>query len=349
MKMNRSRMARAAVGAVALTAGWSGELVAQPAAPAAAAPAADAGVITLNLMDGSTISGTLSVKDIPIETEFGALRVPIGRIVSFTPGLDSHPDFQKKVGDLVEKLGAAEAAERDAAQRELIRMGPPISNELQKKIAESDPERKLRLAAILDEFAEAQADDDAPVPAADLIRLDAIQTPDFIVVGRIVPKTFEITSPYGPLTIKLGDVRRGSRPTSKTIEEIQKSLSVDGTHFVQLKFKESGIKVERGDKVTVKADGTITFTPWGSEAVSTPEGAGNYGWYIQNQIAMGALLCKIGKGGTVFKVGTDKTFNAEATGELQFAIAMRQGYENQAFPGKYNVKVRVRPKAMTGQ
>src|SRR5688500_11458342 len=59
---------------------------AEGAAPLGPAPAesADPGAITLFLMDGSMIGGTLGLKEITIETEFGALRVPVGRIVSFT-------------------------------------------------------------------------------------------------------------------------------------------------------------------------------------------------------------------------------------------------------------------------
>jgi hypothetical protein len=135
------------------------------------------------------------------------------------------------------------------------------------------------------------------------------------------------------------------RPNATQKEEFAKNVTVDGTNVVQMRFKESGLKVERGDKISVKADGQLILTPWGSDAQSTPDGAQNYGWYINNQIAMGALVGKIGKSGSVFKVGSNSSFTAEQAGELQFAIAMRQGYEGNAFPGKYNVKVRVRPKA----
>src|SRR4051794_19854376 len=46
--------------------------------------------IRLHLLDGSVISGDLSVSQISVETAFGKLVVPIDRIRSFTPGLDSN-------------------------------------------------------------------------------------------------------------------------------------------------------------------------------------------------------------------------------------------------------------------
>lgn len=326
-------------------------LLTSSAAAQATRPANSAsspGVVTFNLMDGSIISGSMGVKEVSIETEFGALTVPVSKIIAFTPGLDSHTDFQAGFAKLVEQLGSLEATERDAAQKALVRMGPSLRSELTRYQATADPERKLRIAAILDEFNEAASsdDDDSPQPAA-VIRLDTIQTADFTIVGRIVPKSFAVASNYGPLTVKLGDIRKASRNVHTDVEEINKTVSVDGTNIVQLRFKESGVKVNKGDKITVKADGTLVMTPWGSDAQSTPDGAPNYGWYIQNQIPMGMLIAKIGKNGTVFKVGSNNTFTAEQTGELQFAIAMHQGYASNGFPGKYTVRVKVRPKAAT--
>lgn len=314
-----------------------------PKPDTAAAPASDA--ITLELMDGSTITGTMSLKELAVETEFGPLKVPITRIVSFTPGIDNHADFQKKIADLVEKLGSAETGVRDAAQRELAGIAPQIRVELAKYQADADPERKLRIGAILDELAEASSDEDAGPAPASMIRLDSIETPDFSIVGRIVPKTFEVASPYGVLNIKLADIRRAKRMGPAKAQEIQKTVSVDGTNMPTMKWRESGVRVEKGDKVSVKADGTLTLTPWGSEATSTPDGAGNYGWYMQGQIPMGALIGRIGKNGKVFKVGANANFTAEQSGELQLAVGIIQNYANNPFPGKYSVKIKVRPKA----
>ena len=97
-------------------------------------------------------------------------------------------------------------------------------------------------------------------------------------------------------------------------------------------------------EVTLTAEGTITMTPWGNENVSTPEGVPNFGWYINGQIPIGALIAKVGKGGTFVKAGTKYAFTAKESGNLILAIGMHQGYTNNQFPGKYNVKVKVEPR-----
>ena len=51
-------------------------------------------------MDGTTVMGKLSIKDLEVETSFGKLTIPITSILSVRPGLDSLPDLGKKINDL---------------------------------------------------------------------------------------------------------------------------------------------------------------------------------------------------------------------------------------------------------
>jgi hypothetical protein len=109
-------------------------------------------------------------------------------------------------------------------------------------------------------------------------------------------------------------------------------------------MKDSGIRLEKGDRVTITADGTIMMTPWGNQAVSSPEGSPNYGWYVQNRIAGGALVGKVGSSGTVFRIGSKYSFTADRTGTLQMAVGMQNDFANQQFPGEYKVRVNVKRK-----
>ena len=68
----------------------------------------------LRLQDGSSIAGDLSIKEIQITTEFGLLTVPIAKLKSFTPGLDSN----KKAADMLQTK-IKELASDDYKTREL--------------------------------------------------------------------------------------------------------------------------------------------------------------------------------------------------------------------------------------
>ena len=170
-------------------------------------------------------------------------------------------------------------------------------------------------------------------------------TTDFTVLGKVTPQEFTIASKYGPLNIALGDISKAERETAAR-ESYRKNMSVGGDTLAQRGFKSSGIKVQAGDKIIVKAEGSIVMSPWGSNAHSGPDGMPNYGWYIPNQIPGGALCARIGDKGQPFKVGRNFTMIAKASGTLQFAIGIQGEYagEGYQFPGEYKLKVRVDPK-----
>jgi len=304
-------------------------------------PPVDPEMVRLHLMDGSVISGKLSVKSIEIETQFGPLSVPVTELRSFTPGLGSHPELGKKVYDLIDSLAASDFDQRELAQKELLKLGQSVHTELEKHAGDSDTERRMRIKNILEEL-EGQEPDDEQEPSAPgdaWIQRDTVETTEFTAVGKITAKTFTVASLYGPLTVRLDDIRRGERDTTKK-SEVRKSIAVDGSNLVQRGMKVTTIRVERGDKVTVTADGTMMMTPWG-RAVSTPEGGQNFGWFVPNSIPGGALVASIGNEENIFKVGSKSTFRAQRSGMLRLGIAMPADYAQQNFPGKYNVKIRV--------
>ncbi|HZZ73562.1 MAG TPA: hypothetical protein VFE24_15015 [Pirellulales bacterium] len=310
-----------------------------------AAPKADPETITLMLLDGSVITGKLSMKDISVETQFGKLTVPVTSIRSFTPGLTSHPDLSKNMTDLIKDLGSSNFNDRETAQKAILKIGPPARNVLQRYVDDTDTERRTRVKAILDEFDQATSDEDenATQSKVGLQKGDVVETTDFTIVGRISPATFDVATQYGQLNIKLSDIQRGQRIAPQR-EDVRKSINVEGTNIAQRSFKNTNIKVEKGDKIIVSAEGLITMTPWGNQAVSSPDGAQNYGWYLPNQIAAGALVGRFGNSGPVFKVGSHATITADRAGTLFLAIGMEPNYANQNFPGEYHTKIHVEKK-----
>ncbi len=299
--------------------------------------------IRLRLMEGSLVSGKLTVDRITVTTDFGTLEIPVVNILSFRPGLDSHPQQRKKIGRLILQLGSKVVKERDNAQKELMSMGPPIRAELEEHKADDDAERRTRIQKILADFDE-MADEEDPeyTSQPELIPEDTVKTNKFTVVGKISPQSFTLHTKFGDLNVALTDIREVERETEEPTE-IRKTVTVSGTNLVQFSFKDSKLRVERGDKVSITADGKIVMSPWGNNQFSTPDGGANFQWYVPNKIPGGALVAKIGSNGPVFKVGSKHSFSATKAGTLYFAVAMNAQFANQgyAFPGDYNVKVRV--------
>jgi hypothetical protein len=265
----------------------------KPAAPAAASAGghsdarpdatADPESLKLHLMDGSVLTGRLSLKDLSVETKFGMLNVPVANIRSFTPGLTSHPALAKQIAGWIEDLGSGTFNDREAAQQALLKLGPAVRAELERRRDDSDAERRTRVRALLGDFEQAQddADDSAgdrstASASATYIQDDTIVTSDFTIVGRIMPQSFDVSSLYGPLTVKLADIRRVDRDGPKK-EELPTNFTVTSAHIVQNGTLNTNIRLERGDSVTVSATGSLVLTPWGNQASSGPDGANNYG------------------------------------------------------------------------
>ncbi len=307
----------------------------------------DFSIVRVHLMEGSVVSGQLSVKSITVNTDFGKLVIPIDRILSLTPGLQSHPKDQKKIGRLVQQLGSNNARERDKAERDLTDFGISIMPFLKKYAKDPDTERRTRIHKILLELREIADDEEENGVSKKTPRLvvkDIVVTDQFTVVGEVTPKSFQVKTKFGPLMVALSDIRNVEREIQSRKEEFRKKISVPGASIIQVAAKSTGIRLRRGDKISFSATGRIVMSPWGSSSFSTPDGGQKYQWYVQNQIPGGCLVGRIGSNGTVFKIGSKASLTAKSSGILYLAIGMTNSYaRGYSYPGQYDVKVRVIP------
>lgn len=299
-------------------------------------------VVRARMMDGSLLAGELSIDEIVVETEFGILKVPVTSILSVTPGLDSHPELQERIKQLIEDLGSSVFADRETAQKELLSIGQAARLALEERAKDKDAERKKRVNTLLEQFEELRTDEELD-DAQELINQDTIETTSFTIVGDIKTDTFAIESKYGTLEARLSHIQNLERDVGEKTD-VRTTFFVEGTHLVQRSFKASKIRLEPGARVTISATGTIIMTPWGNIPCSPDGNSSQFGWYLQNQIPAGALCARIGRNGKEFKVGSSHTFTAKTPGVLYFAIAMNSGQVNNNFPGKYQLKIRVQRK-----
>ena len=298
--------------------------------------------IMLYLEDGSVVSGNLEVSHIQVDTIFGLLTVPIDKIKSFTPGLNSRPTYSNKIMDLIEALADYDASRRDQAQQQLTDLGPDVRDILSEYQNDNDVERKLRIAAILLEFEELIEDnrDTDAAKVEPIRRSDTVVTTAFTIIGDIQPQTFTLVSRYGKLSAKLSDIISARRTTQRQARVLHKRFTVEGNNVVPRQFVHTGILLKRGQHVAIKAEGSISLTPWGNRATSDPNGNQQYGWHIANELPNGALVAKIA-GGTIFMVGAKHRVTVKRSGMLQLGIATHPTHVGQNFPGQYEVKITV--------
>ena len=138
---------------------------------------------------------------------------------------------------------------------------------------------------------------------------------------------------------------RAVRGDARVLEHAR--ATVDASNLPQIGMKDTGIRLQRGDRVSVTATGSIVMTPWGNNVTSSPDGAGMNVPFYANGIASGALIGRVGRTGEDFLVGSRNEFTAKTSGTLFLGVAMAHQFANQGytFPGTYDVRIRVNPPA----
>ncbi len=264
------------------------------------------------------------------------------KLKKFTPGLASREELRAQIHQWVDDLGADNAPQREAGQRSLMALGLKVRNEIQSYRNDKDAERANRIKTILENF-DKQASDLDEEELQELEEKawshdDRVESSKFTILGKIVQEQFELESKYGTITIDISDIR-SIREVSDKPEDVSKSLTVNGDNLAQKKFKSSGVRVEKGDKIIVRASGQIQRSG-SSSYISGPDGSSRFGQYIPNIIG-GSLVAKVGRGSAI-RVGSQSTFTAKQTGTLQFAIGMRPDYVGRyQFTGQYKLRVKV--------
>ena len=169
--------------------------------------------ISVELLDGTRITGKANVEQIAVETASGTFKVPLADLVGFTPGLDSRPDLAKRVSTLIAALGSDSFAEREGAQRELTEMGPMLRLIVAEHANDADAERQHRVAQILTAY-ETWAARHPEAPSSSTIpmnRQDQTQTSSGKHVGRITQKQFSLETDYGTFRFELRHVFQAAR------------------------------------------------------------------------------------------------------------------------------------------
>lgn len=303
-------------------------------------------VMRLTLLDGSIITGELNQDSVTVSTDFGDLQVPIHRIRRLRPGLRSYPALRARVDGLIADLGAADFEDRETAQKALIAYGIKVQKILAATTDDGNAERKRRLDEIkkaLESLIEENmmlGDEATDRPWEEF---DVVETDAFNISGAIELDKLQISSRYGELSISMADLQMADRLFGGK-DSTSRGLVVDATNLVQRGFKSSQLRIERGDKITVVAEGQIVMSPWGSNQMANPDGNAYYGMY--QQFPGGSLLATIGGGsGKEFLVGKRKTWIAESSGVLKFAISMQNDYSGGGynFPGQYTLRIKVEP------
>jgi hypothetical protein len=279
--------------------------------------------LEVRLRSGTTLVGRVDPMEWQVRTTFGLLTVPVGSVRHVRFGRLASPERLAVVRDLIKDLASANPQHRQHARTLLRAEGSFAARDLLLATqAHDDPEVKRLCQEILDEL---DLDEEEILPDT-----DEIETDEFNLAGVIELPAFKVTVPeLGTLAVQRHDIvfiRAFTRVRTK-------KFSLTATHIWPDGWLDTKIKVRKGEKLQIEAQGTLQFPNWGQ--AFTPDGnprMGNMGGH-----AWGTLVARVGEGGTLFRVGSSYAGKADASGTLFFLVMLQ--VRGQPSTGEYTVKV----------
>jgi hypothetical protein len=165
---------------------------------------------------------------------------------------------------------------------------------------------------------------------------DEIVTKKFTIRGTLLVDKFVIKTKYGTITAEKKDVKNIVVTKLSMIDE---TIVVSGSsHAGSGSMKNTGIDLGKGDKITIRASGTVHIRSW--NITVSPDGNKSYSSHFPG-IQAGALMGRIGTNGPLFLIGSNYKGVAGRSGRLYLGIGVRPNYSGT---GDFRAKVQVQRK-----
>ncbi|HWY34064.1 MAG TPA: hypothetical protein VNX68_05415, partial [Nitrosopumilaceae archaeon] len=156
--------------------------------------------VSLKLRDGSNVSGTTSMNDIPLITDYGKLVIPIKNISSIKVGIPGNKATNEKAKTYLDQLSSSNEDMKKSAYAELINLGikaiQPVSDFI------SDPKNQMEYSGdftpdnALNEL-KSNANIDDITNTKDIISIDG----EYTMGGIYEFAKLDIKTEYGNLSI----------------------------------------------------------------------------------------------------------------------------------------------------
>lgn len=309
--------------------------------------------LSLKLRDGSNVSGTSTMADINLVTDYGKLIIPTKNVTSIQVGIPTDKASYDKAKGFLGQLSNSSEDIRRSAYEEIIKIGikaiPAVSDFI------SDPKNTYEYMGdytpdnALNEL-KANANVDDFTDGKDIIDIDGVYT----IGGVYEFSKIEVKTEYGNLSIPKEKIKsidvmyiNGDGSNEFTFKLLASKNISSNNNGGWLK---TGIKLKSGQHFQVSATGEVVlaslsnqkYKPDGSYETATgekyPSSTGDEYSSTTTYPAYGNVVYKIGESTTTaMKAGAKFSGTASSAGMLYLAI-----YEtvyNASNTGAYNVKV----------
>lgn len=312
--------------------------------------------VKLYLRDGNTMTGTTSLNDVVLKTNYGQLVIPIQNVTSVTIGLGKDKAITDKAISYLKILNSSSSEDmKKAAYTDLVKLGvKAISaiNDFQsdsKNYSEIEISGDYTIDNALSELKNTNNIDDV-TKIQDIVTIDN----EYTMGGTYDFVKIDIKTEYGNLSVPKEKIKNIEITYSITGSEGDVNLKLLANKHISGNqnggWLKTGINLKKGQKFTINASGEVTlaslsnqkYKPDGSyiatNGTTYPSVSGDYSDAGTTYPVYGNVVYKIGDASyDILKAGAKYTGIAKESGMLYLSI-----YEtvyNSANTGAYNVKI----------
>jgi hypothetical protein len=303
------------------------------ASPAEKAPHAAPG-FEARLDDDSLVRLVLLQPAVVVQTPYGKLTIPAKDVRQIEFGHHPPAGTDRRVSAAVANLGARTFAEREAAGKELLELGPWAYDAVLAATKATDPEVVRRAKALVQKIEGGHSEERLARKWHDLV-----ETPTFTVAGRIEGVLKVKTSLFGESQVGLAHV--WSLRSLETPPVVRVTIDAGRYAGPGVAWLETAVRVRKGARLKVTATGQIDMYPVGGgrKYLSTPAGATWMGARAGMQ-QPGTLVGRVGVNGQEFVVGEKWDDKAPNSGKLFLRIV--QSPWGNVSRGEYKATIAVK-------
>lgn len=275
--------------------------------------------------EGKLIEGETRLAAITVQLSGAPRKIALAQLLSVHSGDAASPAEMAKIDAGLTQIAAAERKERDRAVEELTAIGLPVLTPLLKAYKDTDQHEPKPLYRLFDRIV--PPGDDAARRDVSLLRLANGE----VWRGEIAP--YEVT--LSGVTLKSSEIRRlAVRQKTVTRRFPLHSLR----HCTQIEYLDSGVELTDASLLKVNARGWVRLAfnedGWASDPGGLRVPGPNYKTNLVDGFPFGAIVGRVGAGGTIFLVGQSHEAK-QAAGRLQLAINDNRHWQNNV--GAYQV------------
>lgn len=298
----------------------------------------------ITLRDGSIYNGSITIKNVDLQTDYGKLLIPIKNVSSIDVGLVPNRTNKTKLENLAAQLSNDNEETRKIAYDELLKIKPSeiyvLMDFLYSDKYTPPTDGTYSLDQLVSEL-NSTFNLSNNVGEKDIISIDG----EYVMGGIFTFPSTEIKTEFGALTIpkeKMLKIEITYVPSSGN--ETSKIINLPASKYISGNanggWYRTGVNVKKGQRIFISATGEVTLASL-SNAKYTPKGAagtaegtteGTYPTY-------GQLVFKVGEAGQVYTAGSKYNSAMPESGMLY--ISIYETVYNAANTGSYNVTIKL--------